>query len=183
MDVVAHTLWTNALFHVKYHSERKMRYLAAFFGVAPDLVGFTPLFIYLILSGRMFSGERFPFASTNWTFGFAEQAYNYTHSLVVFAFAFLTVSLIGNLYLYFKNDSRFKFWIFWPMFGWAFHVLLDIPTHPDFYHTPFLFPISSYQYTGGVSWGHPWFMLINYSLMILVYIGLFVYRRRKYGQQ
>ncbi len=180
MDVVAHTLWTNAVFHLKYHNLRKMRYLAAFFGVAPDLIGFAPLFIYMIISGRMFR-ENFPFTPTNWTFGFAEQAYNYTHSLVVFAAVFLGVFIIGNLYFYLKNQSDYKLWLFWPMFGWGFHVLLDIPTHPDFYHTPFLFPLSDYQYTGGISWAHPKFMLVNYGLMILLYIGLFYYQRKKHG--
>ena len=92
MDVIAHTLWTNAVFHFKYKNQRRMRYLAAFFGVAPDLVGFTPLFIYLIISGRVFNGERLSFVyQTHWTFRFAEEAYNYTHSLVIFGICFLLV--------------------------------------------------------------------------------------------
>lgn len=181
MDVLAHTLWTNAVFHLKYHQQRKMRYLAAFFGVAPDLVGFAPLFGYMILSGRLFR-ENFPFTPTNWTFGFAEQAYNYTHSLVIFILTAAVVLLAGNLYRYFKHQSKFSAWFIWPMFGWALHILLDIPTHPNFFHTPFLFPLSDYRFTGGVSWAHPKFMLINYGLMILVYSGLFYYQK-KHGQK
>ncbi len=188
MDVFAHTFWTNALFHLKYHKQRRLRYLAAFFGVVPDLVGFTPLFVYMIFSGRFFSGERFPFAETNWTFSFAEHAYNYTHSLVIFSLAFVSVLVIGNIYRYFKYQSDstkpiFRFWFFWPMLGWALHILIDLPTHPDFYHTPFLFPISDYQFTGGVSWGHPVFMAINYSLLIIAYIAIYIYQKKKYGSK
>lgn len=180
MDVFAHTLWTNAVFHLKYNQQRKMRYLAAFFGVVPDLIGFAPLFVYLIVSGRIFSGEQFPFESTNWTFSFAENAYNYTHSFVVFLFVFLIVSLSVNLYKkYFTTQN--KIWFFWPMLGWGFHILLDIPTHPDFYHTPFLFPLSDYKYTGGVSWAHPTFLAINYGLLICAYIAVYIYQKKKYG--
>ena len=180
MDVFAHTLWTNALFHLKYRQQRRLRYLAAFFGVVPDLIGFTPLFVYLIFSGRIFSGERFPFQETNWTFGFAEQAYNYTHSIVVFTIVFLLVAIIGMLYKYYKS-KKFSWWIFWPMLGWALHILIDIPTHPDFYNTPFLFPLSDFKNTHGVSWGHPVFMAINYGLLIVAYIGIYIYQKKKYG--
>lgn len=182
MDVFAHTLWTNAVFHFKYHQARKMRYLAAFFGVAPDLVGFTPLFIYMILSGRFFSGEEFPFAATNWTFGFAESAYNYTHSAVIFLAGFILVSLVINLVRYRRDPDNYRFFFFWPMLGWLLHILIDIPTHPDFYHTPFLWPLSDYQYKGGVAWSHPTFMVINYALLITTYIAIYVYQRKKYAK-
>lgn len=180
MDVFAHTLWTNVVFHAKYHRARKMRYLAAFFGVLPDLIGFTPLFIYIILSGRFFSGEQFPFEATNWTFGFAEMAYNYTHSLVIFLIGFIVVNLVINLVRYLKDKRDYKFYVFWPMLGWLLHILLDIPTHPDFYHTPFLWPVSNYRYTGGIAWSHPTFMVFNYGLLILAYIGIYLYQKRKY---
>lgn len=181
MDVFAHTLWTNALFHFKYHQQRRLRYLAAFFGVAPDLVGFAPLFVYLVLSGRMFSGERFPFAETNWTFGFASNTYNFTHSLVVFAVVTGIVTLV--MYLRNRTSPLPKMLFPWPMLGWALHILIDIPTHPDFYSTPFLYPLSGFKNHHGVSWGHPVFMAVNYSLLIAVYIGLYFYQRRKYGKQ
>lgn len=178
MDVLAHTLWSNAVFHTKYHNARKMRYLAAFLGVAPDLVGFTPLFIYMIFSGRMFR-EQFPFTPTNWTFGFAENAYNYTHSLVIFTTVFAVTLILGNLYKKIKLKQDYRFWFFWPMLAWPFHIMLDIPTHPEFYHTPMLFPISGYMYKGGISWANPVFMLVNYGLLIAIYVALIYWQRRK----
>lgn len=192
MDVFAHTLWTNAVFHLKYRHQRKMRYLAAFFGVVPDLIGFAPLFIYLVASGRFFDG--FPFSGPqNWTFSFAENAYNYTHSLVVFALVFLLVMVIGNIYFYTRKDTpdtkdnflrlrNGRIWFFWPLLGWLLHILIDIPTHPEFYQTPLFFPLSDIRNSHGVSWAHPVFMAVNYSLLIMAYIGLWYYQRKKYGK-
>lgn len=181
MDVLAHTLWSNALFHLKYHQQRKWRYLAAFFGVAPDLVGFTPLFVYMVFSGRMFK-EQFPFTPTNWTFGFAENAYNYTHSLVIFAVVFSTVLLVVNVWQKIQLKDNYRFWFFWPMLGWPFHILLDVPTHPEFFHTPIFFPLSGYRYQGGISWANPVFMLVNYCLLIAVYLILIYVQRKKARQ-
>lgn len=183
MDVFAHTLWSNAVFHLKYHNQRRLRYLAAFFGVAPDLVGFTPLFLYLVFSRKVFAGAEFHNIDPNWTYSFAENAYNYTHSLVIFALCFLVVLLIGNIYKKIKLGPLYRFWVFWPMLGWALHILIDIPTHPDFYSTPFLFPFSQLRNHHGLSWYNPMFMVVNYSLLGLVYLGLYLYQKRKNDQQ
>lgn len=184
MDVLAHTLWTNAVFHAKYHSKRKMRYIAAFFGVVPDFVGFAPLFIYLIFTGQFSKGSpEYMSQLSHWTVRFAENAYNFTHSLVIFAVVFILVAVIGMIYRYSKL-KQFSWWVFWPLLGWALHILIDIPSHSaDFYTTPFLFPLSDTRFTHGVSWAHPTFMLINYSALVLVYIGLTVYQQRKYGNK
>jgi len=165
MDILAHTLWTNAVFHAKYHTNKKRRYIAAFFGVVPDLVGFTPAFFYMLFSGGFRGPESF--ASSHWVFIYAQYAYNYSHSLVVFAAVFLVVLLIR------KGKP------YWPLLGWALHICIDIPTHHGFYETPFLFPFSNYRFNHGTSWGHPTFMIINYGIMAIVYIGLFWYSRKK----
>jgi membrane-bound metal-dependent hydrolase YbcI (DUF457 family) len=172
MDVLAHTLWTNAVFHFKYARERRLRYLAAFFGVLPDLIGFTPIFLYIVFSGTIFRTKPPYFQVNNWTAGFAEHAYNYTHSMVVFLALFAVVLLVGNLYQYFSKKALYRFWFFWPMLGWALHIVIDFFTHPNFYSTPILFPVSGYKFHGGISWAEPIFMLINYSLIIAVYVVL-----------
>lgn len=188
MDIFAHTLWANALFHLKYAHQRRMRYLAAFFGVVPDFIGFAPLFIYLLFSGNLFEVRGPSFPVYNWTANFAEQAYNFTHSLVIWAAMFGLVLLIGNVVRYLKNKKDplrplFRFWFFWPLLAWPLHILIDFPTHPDFYNTPIFYPLSGFRFTGGVSWGHPTFMAINYSLLVLVYIGIYLYQKKKYGKK
>lgn len=166
MDVLAHSLWTNVVFYKKYRHEIKQRLLAVFFGVAPDLVSFTPAFLYVFLSGKRFSIESFN--SSLWVFRYAAQSYNFTHSIVVFAVAFLAV-------MAFRRGRQY-----WPMWGWALHIGIDIFSHRGFYETPFLFPLSGYRFSHGISWAHPVFMLVNYSLLILVYIILFLVSRKKH---
>lgn len=185
MDVFAHTVWTNAVFHLKYHNQRRLRYLAAFFGVFPDLVSFAPLFIYLFVSGRMFNNSELHnwFFGSSWTYRFAEESYNYTHSLVVFGFCFLLVLLVGNIYQYFKKNALYRHWLPWPMFGWALHIFIDIPSHPDYYHTPIFFPLSGWQFAHGLSWADSTYMVINYGLLIAAYIGLYLYQKKKHGNK
>jgi hypothetical protein len=166
MDVFAHTLWTNAVFSKKYPQDRKNRYIAAFFGVAPDLVGFTPAFLYMIFHGIRFS-KAVAIYSNHWSFGFAREAYNYSHSLVMFLIVMVIVIV--------ARRGR----IYWPLLGWGFHILLDIPTHPDFFSTPFLFPLSNYRFTHGISWSHQTFMIVNYSLLAALYLYLVLRNRNK----
>ena len=74
------------------------------------------------------------------------------------------------------------------MLAWGLHIVIDFFTHPDFFQTPILFPLSDYKYYGGISWAHPVFMAVNYGALILVYVVIFWYRsknlqklKEKYG--
>lgn len=168
MDVFAHALWTNVVFYSKYRQEKMRRWLAIFFGVAPDLVSFAPAFLYLFFSRSHFSIETFN--SQVWVFKYAAHAYNFTHSLVIFIAAMIIVAAI----------RRGK--IYWPMWGWGLHIFIDIFSHKNFYETPFLFPLSNYK-IGLLSWGHPLFMSINYGLLALAYLFWFFVLRKKYAKQ
>lgn len=165
MDILAHTLWANATFSIKYKNDRRSRWLGALFGVLPDLFSFSPVFIYSFLFDK---SESIFNPTTIWAH-YAKESYNYTHSIVIFVLVTLIVAAI----------RKWKVW--WPMFGWLIHILIDIPTHQGFYETPFLFPISSYRFTHGISWGEPHFMIVNYSALALVYILIFYFSRRKSG--
>ena len=84
-------------------------------------------------------------------------AYNMTHSFVMFIFVFILVYLIT------------KKW-FWPLTAWAIHIVTDIPTHSTrFFPTPFLWPSSDYVFNG-ISWATPWFMLLDYSALLIVFL-------------
>lgn len=66
----------------------------------------------------------------------------------------------------------------WLMGGWVLHIIIDIPTHTKaFFATPFLWPLSNFK-IDGISWGTLWFMLINYSALVLVYL-LIVWKRNR----
>ena len=184
MDIFAHTLWTSALAREanairekgKTSSEIKKRNhvsvgWAAFFGIFPDLFAFTiPFFLrfYLVVVGGNSLGEFFrrPPEDTNHGLGdgfnLAHNLYNYSHSLVIWAVVFIIV------WVYFKRP-RFE------LFGWALHILIDIPSHVlAFFPTPFLFPISDYRFPYGVQWSNWYFMVINYSLLLVVWVRFLV---------
>src|SRR5690242_4422582 len=130
MDIFAHAVWTNVVFYKKYKRELRNRYLAIFFGILPDLISFSPVFIYSELSGIGF----FDLIGRNvWYVNWASNSYNYTHSLVIFLIIFLICGAVRMM-------KRKKF-LFWPLLGWPLHICIDIFTHKGFYETPFLFPI------------------------------------------
>lgn len=165
MDVFAHALWTNAVFYKKYTVDKLSRFLAVFFGLFPDLVSFTPAFFYMIFSGNHFGIESFK--SGLWVFRWAAYSYNWTHSLISFVIVMVIV-------IVFRKGKQW-----WPLWGWALHIGIDIFSHHGFYETPFLYPISGYKFHQGISWGHPTFMLINYSLLTVVYLVWFLILRKK----
>lgn len=168
MDIFAHAVWTNIVFYKKYKQERLNRFLAVFFGILPDIASFAPVFIYGFFSRKEF----FDLIGSNlWVINFASESYKYTHSIVVFIFIALLIAVIRKV----LNKNL----IYWPMFGWALHILIDIPTHKNFYETPFLFPLSGFKFGYGISWAHPTFMLINYGILAVIYIGWFFLTREK----
>ena len=148
MDFFAHGFWSYAIFHKK-----KYVWMATFFGVMPDILSFGILFAINLINGN-FHRERPSLSSLpDWLYG----AYNLTHSFIMFLAVFVLIYLIT------------KKW-FWPLTAWAIHIMIDIPTHSfRFFPTPFLWPISNYKFDG-VSWGTGWFMILNYSALMIVFI-------------
>ncbi|MBI2101193.1 hypothetical protein HYT53_01145 [Candidatus Woesearchaeota archaeon] len=148
MDIFAHGLWSFAIFHKK-----KYAWMATLFGILPDLLSFGIIFVISLLNGNL---RRVPPALSSlpeWLFA----AYNMTHSLIVFFIVFLLI------YIFTKK------WL-WALTAWAAHIVIDIPTHSTrFFPTPFLWPLSDYVFNG-ISWGTPWFMLVNYSSLLAVFL-------------
>ncbi|MBS3101793.1 hypothetical protein J4204_06735 [Candidatus Woesearchaeota archaeon] len=148
MDIFAHGLWSFAIFHKK-----KYVWLATLFGVLPDLLSFGIIFVINLLNGNLHRGPPALSSLPEWLFS----AYNMTHSFVMFIFVFLLVYLITKKWL-------------WALTSWAIHIIIDIPTHSTrFFPTPFLWPLSDYTFNG-ISWATPWFMLVNYSAILIVFL-------------
>ncbi len=177
MDILAHTLWANAgargLNKIQ-EKKGKPKIIHAgwtgFWGVFPDLFAFTIPFILVIfrvitgeLSLSSFGDHHGPVAG----FDLASYLYQYSHSLVIWVAVFAIVWIISK-------RPRYE------LLGWALHILIDIPSHAiGFYPTPFLFPISEYRFPYGVDWSNMWYMIINYSGLILVWTGIMVSRLRQ----
>lgn len=165
MDVFAHILWTSAAARAgnvaleKKHKRRMSIAWTAFWGVFPDLFAFGITFVAMIPAilrgGFVFEHHRIS--------GLPAELYNYSHSLVLWAVVFLITWAIMK---------RIPF----PLFGWALHILIDIPSHGNgFFLTPFLFPLSDYRFTHGIPWSNMWYMIINYTALLSVFSYLLVH--------
>jgi len=182
MDIFAHSLWTAAA--ARQANKNKKLLLknraplhvgwAVFWGVFPDLFAFGLPFLamlYFFVTGQVTLsgiGLRHLFnapSNARWIITLPAQLYQISHSLVTFSLVFLVVWLILRR-------------PYWELLGWALHIFIDIPSHAaNFYPTPFLWPISKYHFIYGVSWANPWFMLINYGALAIVWIYFLTKRK------
>lgn len=94
-----------------------------------------------------------------------------THSAVVAA----VVSLLA-----WRMWRGVRLW-YVPLLGWWSHIVIDMFTHSaDFYPSPVLYPFTQWGFDG-LAWNTPWFMALNYVLLLLVGAWL-VSRRAKQGR-
>ncbi|MHB1118089.1 MAG: hypothetical protein ACYCZ7_00970 [Minisyncoccota bacterium] len=170
MDIFAHGLWAAAAAKGVNNAQAKRRinvWAAMLWGVFPDLFAFSIPFMWLIWSlifGDItlanFHGGRPPIGEPSgtdslWAFQLSSALYNVSHSLVIFFVVFFGV------WAYFKQ-ARLE------LVGWFLHIIADVPTHTyAFFPTPVFWPIFDWKFNG-FSWGVPWFMLLNYSCLLLV---------------
>ncbi len=191
MDIFAHGLWTaaaaravNLRLRKKPETERPRLirrplnvWHAAFWGIFPDLFAFTiPFFViaFGVLSGNISLGQ-IPRSQTAPTsvleqripiLQLAYNLYDISHSLIVFGAAFFLAWLV------FRRPI-------WELGGWLLHILIDIPTHSaQFFPTPLFWPISHWKFLYGFSWAAPWFMIANYSAILVAYLVLWKKERR-----
>ena len=173
MDIFAHALWAGAgarKLNDALEGKHKPGFSigwATFWGIFPDLLAFSYPFsirILSVLSGNLALVNFFqrpPIveeAALRSGFNIAGILYPYGHSLIIFSAVFAIAWLI------YKRPVI-------AMLGWGLHILIDIFTHSaQFYPTPFLFPISSYRFLHGIAWSNQWFMIINYSALLLVFL-------------
>ncbi len=177
MDILSHGLWASgALKGAQEKTKKKFNLKAAFFfGTFPDLFAFTIPFIFLIwnlVSGDVnFTNLRHPHSTegTNANSAFLSNLtfslYNYSHSLIIFLIIFFAARFVFKKFHY-------------ELLGWGLHIFMDIPTHTlEFYPTPFLWPLSDYRFDG-ISWGTPQFLIINYTILIIIFAFLY-YKKNK----
>jgi hypothetical protein len=148
MDIFAHGLWTAAAARTANRKLPRPIHIvwAGFAGVAPDLFAFAPALAVGLWERHVFA-PNLPLA---W------QLYRISHSLIVFALVFGVVWLLARRPVL-------------ELLGWPLHILIDIPSHSlRFFATPFLWPLSDYRFDG-ISWANRWFMLANYTALLIVY--------------
>jgi len=165
MDIVAHTLWTAG---VALPARRRVPLSlswAIFWGVFPDLFSFAipaAVRIWWYVSGT--TSSLMPGPNGPQPFQFVWQLYYASHSLLVFAIAFGIAWLIAGRPIF-------------AMLAWCLHILIDIPTHQGIFALHFLWPVSSYGFSG-IRWENHWFVIVNYSALSLLYLWLWIRARR-----
>ena len=180
MDVFSHGLWAGAASkagNIKIFKEKPLKtWRSVAFGVFPDVFAFAPAFIYMFASYIFPSipkmdhpGPTHLEPATGNTLiisNLTHNLYNLSHSIIIFLLIF------GLIWLIFRRPV-------FEMGAWLLHILMDIPSHSyDFYPTPFLWPFSDFK-INGVHWGQSWFMITNYSLIILAYLIIYLLKKRK----
>jgi hypothetical protein len=177
MDVFSHGLWTAAIAKTANQKKEKTlrTWVVVIFGVFPDVFAFAAAFVfmgYLELVGRKnpftlrSTGVEPPISQEPFILRLTHYFYDFSHSLFIFFIIF------GLVAWYYKKPI-------WEMGGWLLHILIDIPTHSfAFFPTPFLWPISNFK-VNGTHWGTLRFEVINYSLIILAYISIWLAGKRK----
>ena len=184
MDIFSHGLWAGVVYKVVNiktlrwaQGKRALNvWWGTFWGIFPDLFAFTIPFVWIfwhlwivgdINTSMLPRPENIEptQADTIPIFRLASTLYNFSHSTIIFFIVF------GIVYLILKRPI-------WELGGWLLHILIDIPTHSyKFFPTPFLWPISQWKFNG-FSWGTKWFLVVNYSLLLIVYIVIWLWRKR-----
>lgn len=164
MDFIFHGVTNVALQKTiqKEKPKKKWRFFLEMFlwGSLPDLIPFT--FPVLV---SIFSGIAFWAGENQILLDFSKNTYQYTHSLVIFIFIFLLVRFV------------LKKW-YWPLLGWGVHIIMDMPLHaPEYFPTPFLFPLSSWTLPFGISWATWW---IWGSLWVILIVWLTWLKKRRF---
>ena len=155
MDYFSHGIWS----YIFFHKIKKPLY-AVLFGIMPDTISWVPFVFYRIFSGQYSFGPPDPLIIPDWVWFL----YGLSHSLIVFVIvALLLFALFRKIPIY--------------VWAWPLHIIIDIFTHTrEYLSTPFLWPVSDYAFPG-ISWGTPWFMIPNLSLMVLLLILIYLKQR------
>ena len=179
MDILAHSLWnTVGVKELNKNLDKKGKpkisiLVSALWSIFPDIFSFGIPFMWSLYT-IFFQGKSFnsithhgpDLSQGDLTFNLASFLYQFSHSLVIF------ILIFGVVWFLFKRPM-------FAMLGWGLHICLDIFSHSiQFFPTPFLFPISNYVFPYGMRWSTPWFMVINYSLLILVFV-YYMFTKRK----
>jgi hypothetical protein len=167
MDIISHGLWGSIAFGRR---NRRSFWMSFFFGVVPDLFSFGifTATIWLGFASGPDWGKGLP--DPNTIPEYVHSLYDWTHSLLIFLFAFAVVWVVRKRPL-------------WEMCGWGFHIIFDIFTHSSrFFPTPFLWPLSDVTFEG-IPWGDARIFIPNIVLLAVLYVWYFIYRRRQYAKK
>lgn len=161
MDIISHGLWGGVILG---REKRKIFLWSFVFSILPDLLSEGTMFSLIYFgASNMPSFEQGHPNITEFPL-YAQNFYNVTHSLVIFAIVFVLIWLIR------KKP-------FLPLIAWGIHILIDIPTHSlNLFPTPFLWPVSNFKFNG-IAWDNL-IILIPNVVLLLIFYGIWLYRKK-----
>jgi len=162
MEPIAHGLWAAAAavgVRGAYSGKLSVKRLV-WWSIFADVLAFGPSIaaaIWLRLAGGLdpatSHGGHLPHAHLGLPL------YAAGHSIVVFAVVFGITTVVLRRVVF-------------ELLGWLLHILIDIPTHSlSYYATRFLWPVSDLR-VDGIAWWTPWFWILTYVLLGVVYVVL-----------
>ena len=162
MDILSHSLWGG----IALGRKKKSDYIyAAILSFLPDFLAEGIMFSLVYLGVKNMPGLEHGHPNITEFPMYAQNFYNITHSLIVFAIVFFIVWAI-----------RKKPFI--PLLAWALHIIIDIPTHSyELFPTPFLWPVSDFK-VNGIHWSSPVIMIPDIILLFVLY-GFWLYKSKK----
>ncbi len=171
MDTFSHAAWGYASLRWK---SKNLAWWGVLAGAAPDLLWFIPAKIDAIVRLGWHDAWNIADKPGMWRAGGpplpAELVYEYNHYYI---YTHSLVLLLGVLMLVYFIGKKEWLWLGIP---YAFHLLLDFPTHERF-QTHLFFPFSHWSFQG-LSWGDPRVFYPNVIILILTYV--FIWWRYRY---
>lgn len=163
MDILSHGLWGGVALGRK---KRKDFIIAFILSVLPDVFAEGVMFLLIYLGVNNMPGMEHGHPNITEFPTYAQNFYNATHSLIIFSAVFILIWVLR------KKP-------YWLLAAWAFHILLDIPTHSyELFPTPFLWPISDFK-VDGIPWRSSIIMIPNIILLVIVY-SFWFYKSKLY---
>ena len=182
MDIVAHGAWTGVGLlwaHRHLPVPRRIAITTVAMAVLPDILHLLPSAAWALLGDGSWTVLRdYAVALPGQepaTPPLVETLTHHLHCVMHSALVAAVVSLLA-----WRIWRRVRLW-YVPLLGWWSHILIDVFTHSaDFYPSPVFYPITRWGFDG-LAWNTPWFMALNYVLLLLV-VAWLVSRRAKQGR-
>jgi hypothetical protein len=163
MDIISHGLWGG----IALGRKKRNNFIYAFiFSVLPDVLAEGIMFCMIYFGVNNMPDLEHGHPNISEFPVYAQNFYNTTHSLLVFIAVFIFIWVIR------KKP-------FCPLLAWAFHIILDIPTHSfELFPTPFLWPVSDIK-VNGIPWHSSIIMIPDIILLVVFYI-FWLYNSKTY---
>jgi hypothetical protein len=178
MDIFAHALWAGAgigLAHRRWPVKPAIAAATVALAALPDIPHFLPHLVWSMFGEGTFDAlggyaiavpgqepAMLPIVAL-----LSHHLHCVMHSAIVAGVITLWVWVV-----------RRSLWI--PLLGWWSHIVIDIFTHSaDYYPSPVFYPITQRGFDG-IAWNTPWFMALNYTVLIFTWLWILLKTRRRH---